>query len=156
MSKDYFAELYVAGVLARSGWNVYFPHRDQGFDFIISKPIGDEIVTRPVQVKGKYPEPDKTDKPGYGYIGELTQKHPEMVLAIPYFSTSSAECPPLFIAFMPLAQIKKHSRGVRCQPATFRDGQARPRRDFAQFLGSDGLQLLESEAWNETAVAGSQ
>lgn len=35
---DYFAELYVAGRLADAGWNVYFPHRDKGFDFIISNP----------------------------------------------------------------------------------------------------------------------
>src|SRR5216683_3941776 len=32
---DYLVELYVAGVLADAGWNVYFPHRDEGFDFII-------------------------------------------------------------------------------------------------------------------------
>src|SRR5229473_1817256 len=53
---DYFAELYVAGRFADAGWNVYFPHRDKGFDFIISKPhaeVGQLI--RPVQVKGKYP-----------------------------------------------------------------------------------------------------
>lgn len=36
---DYFAELFVAGRLADAGWNVYFPHRDQGFDFIITKTI---------------------------------------------------------------------------------------------------------------------
>ena len=39
---DYFAELYVAGRFADAGWNVYFPHRDQGFDFIISKNIGND------------------------------------------------------------------------------------------------------------------
>lgn len=50
---DYLAELYVAGVLADAGWNVYFPHRDEGFDFIISKYLGDRIVLRLVQVKGK-------------------------------------------------------------------------------------------------------
>lgn len=37
---DYFAELYVAGGFADAGWNVYFPHRDQGFDFIVSKSNG--------------------------------------------------------------------------------------------------------------------
>ena len=52
---DYFAELYVAGRFADAGWNVYFPHRDQGFDFVISKVIGVDTVLRPVQVKGKYP-----------------------------------------------------------------------------------------------------
>jgi hypothetical protein len=28
------AELHVSGLLAEYGWNVYFPHRDKGFDFI--------------------------------------------------------------------------------------------------------------------------
>ena len=34
---DYFAELHVAGRLADAGWDIYFPHRDKGFDFVISK-----------------------------------------------------------------------------------------------------------------------
>ncbi len=38
---DYFAELYVAGCFADAGWNVYFPHRDAGFDFIVSRPHPD-------------------------------------------------------------------------------------------------------------------
>ncbi len=33
-SRDYFAEMYVAGVMADSGWNIYFPRRDEGFSFI--------------------------------------------------------------------------------------------------------------------------
>ena len=37
MSRDYFAEMYVAGILADNGWNIYFPRRDNGFDFIITK-----------------------------------------------------------------------------------------------------------------------
>ncbi len=81
--KDYFAELYVAGRLADAGWNIYFPHRDEGFDFVISKFVGDVPLLRPVQVKGKYPTGEKGDKLKYGYVGKLTQTHPEMVLAIP-------------------------------------------------------------------------
>jgi hypothetical protein len=42
---DYFAELYVAGRFADAGWNVYFLHRDAGFDFIVSKPHF--IVSKP-------------------------------------------------------------------------------------------------------------
>jgi len=34
---DFFAELYVAGRFADAGWNVYFPRRDRGFDFIASR-----------------------------------------------------------------------------------------------------------------------
>ena len=33
---DYFAELHVAGRLADAGWDIYFPHRDKGFDFVIA------------------------------------------------------------------------------------------------------------------------
>jgi hypothetical protein len=36
---DYFAKLFVAGRLADAGWNVYFPHRVQGFDFMITKTV---------------------------------------------------------------------------------------------------------------------
>jgi hypothetical protein len=57
---DYFAELYVAGKFADEGWNVYFPHRDKGFDFIVSKANSSGIqMLRPVQVKGKYPTSPK-------------------------------------------------------------------------------------------------
>ena len=34
MIRDQFAEMYVAGVLADAGWNIYLPHRDVGFDMI--------------------------------------------------------------------------------------------------------------------------
>jgi hypothetical protein len=68
-TRDSFAELYVAGVLADVGWNVYFPRRDQGFDFIITKQVGESIILRPVQVKGKYPTADKTAKATYGFVG---------------------------------------------------------------------------------------
>jgi hypothetical protein len=60
---DYFAELFVAGRLADAGWNVYFPHRDQGFDFIVTKTVGAaDMLIRPVQVKGKYPTGEKGDQ----------------------------------------------------------------------------------------------
>lgn len=85
---DYFGEMLVAGRLADAGWNIYFPRRDQGFDFIATKEVGGRILMRPVQVKGKYPTRAKTDKAVYGYIGQLTQLHDEMVLAIPYFESN--------------------------------------------------------------------
>lgn len=64
---DYSAELLVAGRFAEKGWNVYFPHREQGFDFIVEKyieEVGD--IIRPVQVKGNYPMEDKENKSVYG------------------------------------------------------------------------------------------
>ena len=152
---DYFAELYVAGVLARAGWNIYFPHRDEGFDFIISKMVGQEMLIRPVQVKGKYPEPAKTDKAGYGYVGKLTQLHSDMVLAIPFFSIRRVGAPPEFVAYMPFSLIKRHSRGYRCLPATFKDGRPQPRRDYSRFFDEHGIRLLESENWKNLAVAAS-
>ncbi len=149
---DYFAELYVAGRFADAGWNVYFPHRDKGFDFIASKKTeaGDYLI-RPVQVKGKYPTAEKGDKNVYGYVGRLTQLHSEMVLAIPFFS-NLAPGVPTCVAYVPLSLIRKHSRGFRSQPATFRDGVPSPRRDYAKFFDVSGLNLLEGTEWKNSAV----
>jgi hypothetical protein len=79
-SRDYFAEMYVAGVMADAGWNIYFPHRDQGFDLITTLATADGTIVRPVQVKGKYPTEGKTDKARYGYVGRITAFHDDMVL----------------------------------------------------------------------------
>lgn len=146
---DYFAELYVAGVLADKDWNVYFPHRDKGFDFIISKEIdlgkNCKFLIRPVQVKGKYPTDSKTDKVVYGYQGKLTQVHPEMILAIPYFSLDNTK--PIFVAYMPYSQIKEHSRGFRCEPASFKNGIPIMRPYYVKFFDDSGVQLLEKTSW---------
>ena len=149
---DFFAELFVAGRFADSGWNVYFPRRDRGFDFIVSKPLTDGTqLLRPVQVKGKYPTAEKVDKDTYGYIGDLTELHPEMVLAIPFFSASSPEVPTC-VAYLPSALVRKHSRGFRCEPASFTGGIALPRRDYARFFGEAGLQLVERPDWSRSTV----
>jgi len=50
-TRDYFAEMYIAGVMADQGWNIYFPHRDIGFDFMATIEVESEILIRPVQVK---------------------------------------------------------------------------------------------------------
>lgn len=145
-TSDYFAELYVAGRFADAGWNVYFPHRDKGFDFIVSKPHGNSQIIRPVQVKGKYPTEAKKNWPYYGYIGTLSQLHPEMVLAIPYFSHKDNDMP-ICTAYLPRKLIKGHTRGYRCQPASYKDSTPSPRRDFSKFFDMDGLRLVESDAW---------
>jgi hypothetical protein len=49
-NRDYFAELYVAGILVDAGWSIYFPKRDVGFDFIAVKELRGQVVIRPVQV----------------------------------------------------------------------------------------------------------
>lgn len=148
MTRDYFAEMYVAGLIADAGWNIYFPHRDEGFDFIISKKIGNRIVLRPVQVKGKYPELDKRDRPTYGYAGALTALHSEMVLAIPYFPTDHTSAAPDCVAYMPRSQIRpQQGRGWRCEPAKFENGIARPRRDFQRYFDREGLAFMEEIGW---------
>src|SRR5438034_11735631 len=124
------------------GWNVYFPHRDSGIDFIISKTVDDTQLLRPVQVKGKYPTAEKGDKDTYGYVGPLTELHPEMVLAIPYFSTAAPEIPTC-IAYMARSMVRKHSRGFRCEPASFSQGVPIPRRDYKKFFDEEGLRLIE-------------
>jgi hypothetical protein len=104
-----------------------------------------------VQVKGKYPTGEKSDKAAYGYVGELTQTHPEMVLAIPYFPSQAPEMPTC-VAYMPLSVIRKHSRGFRCQPATYKNGHPRPRRDYSKFFDANGTALLEWIEWKDMMV----
>jgi len=101
-------------------WNVYFPKRDMGFDFIATKNIGSSVLIRPVQVKGLYPSEAKKDKTGYGYIGTLSQIHDDMVLVLPYFPTDRAGPAPVWIAFMPRSEIRPQlGRGYKCFPAKF-------------------------------------
>ena len=130
---------------------MYFPHRDTGFDFIISKRIDGTQVLRPVQVKGKYPTAEKGDKATYGYIGELTELHPEMVLAIPFFSSASPEVPNC-VAYMPRSMVRNHSRGFKCEPALFRGGSAIPRREYKKFFDEDGLHLIEQPEWSTSVI----
>ena len=151
-TSDYFAELYVAGRFAEAGWNVYFPHRDQGFDFIAVKAHEGGPTIRPVQVKGKYPTRGKVDKATYGYMGELSQLHNEMVLAIPFFLSGSTEMPSC-TAYMPRSLVRNTAtRGFRCYPATFQGERVIPRRDFKKFFDDDGLKLMESPNWNQLGV----
>jgi hypothetical protein len=82
--RDYFAELYIAGLMGDNGWSVYFPKRDVGFDFIATKTVVSGVLIRPVQVKGLYPSEVKKDKTGYGYIGMLSQLHDDMALVLPF------------------------------------------------------------------------
>ena len=142
MTRDYFAELFVAGLFADAGWNVYFPHRDKGFDFIVTKQIDGVEKIRPVQVKGKYPTSSKRDKVVFGYRGALSKVHPEMVLAIPFFNVQRRDSADL-VAYMPFSMIKPHGSGYRCEPATYQNGLAVPRRDFNIYFNNDGLVLLE-------------
>jgi hypothetical protein len=148
-TSDYFAEMYVAGKFADAGWNVYFPRRDKGFDFIVSKEVKNIIIIRPVQVKGKYPTDDKGDKTTYGYTGKLSETHPEMVLAMPFFSYRQSSNP-VCVAYMPIWTIRPHSRGYRCSPACFRNGEPEPRRDYRKYFDIEGLEAVEFDRWSTT------
>jgi len=150
-SRDLFAELYVAGALADAGWHIYFPKRDFGFDFIITKQVGGAIIIRPLQVKGKYPTSSKGDKAQFGYTGELSQLHPEMVLAIPFFSTTRVHSPSC-VAYIPRKLIRQHSKypdRFTSFPALFRGGTAEPRRDYRRFFDEVGIQFMESSDWRD-------
>ena len=114
----------------------------------VSKPDSAAVqILRPVQVKGKYPTSMKGDKLTYGYVGRLTQLHPEMVLAIPFFLADSSDTP-ICTAYMPFSQIRRHSRGYRCEPASFKSGAPAPRRESSRFFDSNGLSLLATASWS--------
>jgi hypothetical protein len=143
-TRDYFAEMYVAGILADAGWDIYFPRRDKGFDMIVSRPGSSTTIVRPVQVKGKYATDEKTDKPVYGYVGRFTAFHDDMILAMPFF-TSATTSAPRMIAWLPRSQLKPCSRGWRCEPARFVRGTPEPRPDFAHFFDLPGLERFASD-----------
>lgn len=148
--RDYFAELYVAGMFGDTGWSVYFPKRDVGFDFVISKSVRGRVVLRPVQVKGLYPTATKKNKATFGYQGKLTAVHPDMVLAIPFFSAKERGAAPEHVAYMPFSEIRSRTRGgYRCVPAKFAGGHAVPRETFENYFNESGLRALELSSWGK-------
>jgi hypothetical protein len=145
--RSLFAEMYVAAALADEDWSIYFPRRDVGFDMIATKTTKTGIVIRPIQVKGLYPSNRKTSKAYYGFVGALSQLHKDMALAIVYFDVVRETPSPRLIAWMPRVQVRRHSRGYKCQPAKFEDGQAVARRDFTKYFGTKGLLRMQSLNW---------
>jgi len=137
-ARDYFAEMYVAGLMADAGWDIYFPRRDRGFDMIASRADGNGTLVRPVQVKGKYAMGGKTDKARYGYVGDLTAFHDDMILVIPYFTSLKAAAPRL-VAWMPRDAIRPAARGWRCEPAKFVSGAPEQRPGFVHYFDEWGL-----------------
>ena len=148
MARDYFAEMYVAGLAADAGWNIYFPRRDKGFDYIITFEDSTGVLVRPVQVKGFYPTVSKLDKATYGYSGELSALHPEMVLVLVYFAPGTTEGTPQHIAFMPRGQIRPRSRGgFRCVPTKLQHGIVTPRQEFTRYFDQQGLEAIHHRDW---------
>ena len=154
---DQAAELYVANVFVNAGWNVYFPHKDNGFDFIITKSINKEIIIRPVQVKGKYPTEIKIKRKVYGFVGPISSFHDEMVLAIPFYESEVDRKMnlPKNIAYMPFNTIKKHTKGYRCEPCRY-DSKPIPRKEYIKFFDEEGIKNIENRKWKMMKVKESE
>jgi len=148
MIRDYFAEMYVAGLLADADWNVYFPRRDKGFDYIIARQHEGATLVRPVQVKRLYPSAEKGDRTAYGYNGRLTQLHDDMALILVYFRPGVHTGTPCHIAYMPRRQIRPRERGgYRCVPCGLTNATVSPRRDFVNYFDTDGLAAMATPNW---------
>lgn len=142
-SRDHLAEFWVAGKLVDAGWNVYFPHRDKGFDLIATYTDGAQMQLRPIQVKGKYPKEGTRNRKTYGFRASLSAMHERMVLAIPMF-VNVDDPMPLHVAWMPREKIVQEENGNwRCEPAKFKDGVPIPRQEFEQYFDQGGLELLK-------------
>lgn len=151
-TRDYFAELYVAGVFGDAGWTVYFPKRDVGFDFIASKQIGGITLLRPVQVKGKYPVKDGRDGI-FGFRGTLSAVHPDMVLAMPFFDADERGAAPSQVAMLPYSAIKQPAAGGhRCVPAKFVANRVFRREQYVHYFGEDGMKAVEGLDWGKQVV----
>jgi hypothetical protein len=151
-TRDYFAELYVAGMFGDAGWSVYFPKRDVGFDFIATKLVEGVTLLRPVQVKGKYPVKDGKDG-NLGFVGRLTALHPDMVLVIPYFDADQRAPAPSQVAFMPFSAIKKRKReGYRAAPARFVKNRVKRRPAYEKYFGDAGLEAVEGSGWSQILI----
>ena len=146
--RDEFAEQYVAGVFAENGWSVYFPRKDKGFDFVITKQTRDGMIVRPVQVKGKFPETTTAVRKKYGYRGKLTAVHPDMVLAMPLFSSLARLAHPDCIAYIPLGKIAKSANGTFwCGPAKLEKGKVAGKLSYLSYFDDLGLKALENMDW---------
>jgi hypothetical protein len=145
-TRDYLAELFVAGIMGDAKWQIYFPKRDEGFDFIAIKRTTIGTLIRPVQVKGLYPTAQKKDRVVYRWMGKLSQTHPAMIVAFCYFSSDHETVAPTCVAYVPFGNLKTPSRGgFRFDGASLQAGRVRPRRDFRQYFDWDGLRALDQE-----------
>lgn len=147
------AELAVAAFLAQHGWQIYYRRRDVGFDFIISKTVDGHNILRPVQVRGRYHH-GHADTPYFGHQRiKLSQTHPEMVLAMPFYQGDHV-LRPLFIGFFPWTQIRpnRDGRTYRCLPARIRGGRISIRRDFRKFFDDAGCALMERPDFREQQI----
>nr|BFD64525.1 hypothetical protein BdHM001_32060 [Bdellovibrio sp. HM001] len=131
------AELLVAAKFRENGWEIYFPHKDDGFDFVAYKK--EKKIFRPVQVKGKYRESSK-DKTTYGYKGSLSHTHSDMVLAVVFFNKNNE---PLHFAYLKYDDIKFNKNGdAKAEVCCIKDNKIKQRRDFSFLFGLEGINRL--------------
>jgi len=147
------AELYVAGTFAGAGWQVFLPHQDQGFDFVIYKASIGQTSLLPVQVRGCYRQTSKkTDMTTYGKPElKFSQLHPQLIVALPFFAPDALT--PELVAYGWLSDLKINSNTNvhRWEPACLKDGVCTPRRDSVGYFGKEGLARLEMTLLNPTA-----
>ena len=150
-TREQFADFYVAAQFADAGWNVYLPRWDNGFDFMIERTIvndSDRVTRiRPIQVRGKYPTDEKGETKQYGIRrGRLSRTHPDMVLAMPFFTES--DCHPTHVAYLPMTRIKPMWDDVddgwsfSCLPAGIRSGAVYARQEYQEYFDAAGLAAL--------------
>ena len=141
--RDYFAELYVAGLMGDNGWMLY-SKRDVGFDFIATKGIADHVLIRPVQVKGPLSKRNEEGQDRVRVYRALYSFTRIWSWYSPFFPTDRAGPSPVCIAFMPRSEIRPQlGRGFKCFPAKFIDGRPEPRETFRKFFGIDGLRNMD-------------
>jgi hypothetical protein len=151
--RDEFAEQYVAGIFADAGWSVYFPRKDKGFDFIVSKKTDAGLIIRPVQVKGKFPETTTAVRKKYGYRGKLTAIHPDMVLVIPLFTSLERLAHPDCVAYMPRTQISAAKEGTFwCGPAKLEKGKVSAKESFKRYFDEEGLKTVEKKNFGHEVI----
>lgn len=144
-TRDYLAELFVAGTMGDAKWQIYFPKRDEGFDFIAVKRTPTGTIILPVQVKGLYPTAAKKDRGVYHWRGSLSQVHGDLILAVVYFTPDPDTTAPAHVAYVPVSRLKRPSRGgYRFDGASLEGGRVTPRRDFKLYFDRQGLRALDN------------
>ena len=149
------AELLVASMMVRDGWNIYSPHRDIGFDLIATKNIRGILLFRPIQVRGCYLESKTKETNAYGKSKmELKEIHEEMALVIPYYEPDQTSPYPVYVAFLPHAEIRKHKNRdlYYAGPARARKGAIHMRKEYVRYFGMSGVRLMSDPNWKNLKV----
>ncbi len=105
MTREYFAEMYVAGLLADAGWNFYFPHGDKG------------------------------DRAGYGYSGQLSVLHPAMALILVFLFAGRGGRDSATQRIHAQRSDSAARTWHRCVRSNLQTGRVTPRRDFQASMG---------------------